>query len=78
MPKPHKYRDVIKKLKKYDKNFIFYTNRAKGSERMVYHPNINGKAESFPIKCHGENTEIYKGVLGSIIRRFNLPKDIFN
>ena len=31
---------------------------------MIYHPSINGRPESFPVKCHGENTELRKGYLG--------------
>ncbi len=77
MPKAHKYRNVIKKLKKYDSRFEIYINRAKGSERMIYHPDIKGNAKSFPITCHGNNTEIGKGMLKSIIRRFELPEKIF-
>ena len=39
---------------------------------MIYHPDINGKPASYPVKCHGENTEIRKGTLADIKRRFNL------
>ncbi len=76
MAKSYKFRELVKKLREYDTHFEFWTNRAKGSERMIYHPDINGRAESFPVKCHGENTELRKGVISSIIRRFNLPKDL--
>jgi hypothetical protein len=43
---------------------------------MIYHPDVNGRPESFPVKCHGENTELRKGVIAGIVRRFNLPKDL--
>ena len=49
---------------------------AKGSERMIYHPDIDGRPESHPVKCHSENQELRKGVISSIIRRFKLPKDL--
>ncbi len=78
MPKPHKADDVIRKLRKHDKRFEIYTNRGKGSERMIYHPDINGKPESYPFKYHGGGTELAKGTLKAIIRRFNLPNDFFN
>lgn len=78
MPKPHKYRDVIKKLRKYDKGFKINSKRGKGSERVLSHEDINGSAECFPISCHGEGTEIGKGMLSAIIRRFNLPKNFFD
>ena len=76
MAKPHKYRELVKILRKYDSRFGFYANRAKGSERMIYHPDIDGRPESYPIKCHGQNTELSKGVIKSIIRRFKLPDDL--
>lgn len=76
MPKPYKFRELVRILKKHDPRFEFWESRAKGSERMIYHPNINGRPESFPLKYHGENTELRKGVISAIIRRFNLPKDL--
>ena len=77
MPSPKKYRDVIRILLKHDRRFEVHVNRAKGSERMIYHPDVNGQAASFPVKCHGEGTELRKGVISAIIRRFDLPKDLF-
>ncbi len=79
MPKPKKLRQVKKLLKDHDKKFEFWDNRGKGSEQMIYHPSAaTGRSESFPIKCHGEGTEIGKGCLADLIRRFGLPKDIFD
>jgi hypothetical protein len=77
MANPLTFREVVEKLKKYDKDFEIYGNRAKESERMIYHPNIDGRSESFPMKCHREGAELRKGVLSVIIRRFSLPRDIF-
>ena len=76
MPKPHKYRELVRILRKHDKRFEFFENRAKGSERVIYHPDINGSARSYPVKCHGENTELSKGVIGKIASRFSLPKNL--
>jgi hypothetical protein len=76
MPKPYKFRELVKILKKYDARFEVWENRAKGSERMIYHPDIAGRPESFPVKCHGDNTELRKGIISGIIRRFNLPRDL--
>ncbi len=45
---------------------------------MVYHPNISGKAKSMPVKHHGDGTELGRGVLSALIRRFELPTDIFS
>jgi hypothetical protein len=76
MAKPYKFRKLVKKLKKHDPRFEIYVNRGKGSERIIYHPDVNGRPASHPVKCHGENTELRKGVISSIIRRFDLPKDL--
>jgi hypothetical protein len=77
MPKPRTYREVVRILRRYDPRFEFWESRGKGSERIIYHPDINGRPESFPVKCHGEGTELRKGVVSGIIRRFDLPKDLF-
>lgn len=66
------FRTLKKKLTEIDSDFYFSSNRGKGSERIIYHPNINGRKESYPIKCHGEGNEIPKGTLGAIKRRFKL------
>lgn len=74
MAKTYTFRTLVKALKKYDKKFEFLENRGKGSERVIFHPDISGRPESYPIKCHGEGTEIRKGHISAIKRRFNLPK----
>jgi predicted RNA binding protein YcfA (HicA-like mRNA interferase family) len=76
MARPYKYRELVKALKKYDKRFEFLERRGKGSHRMIYHPDINGRSQSFPVKHHGDNTELRKGVISAIIRRFELPEDL--
>ena len=76
MPKPYKYRELRKTLLAYDSRFEFWEHRGKGSERIIYHPDIDGRSESFPVKCHGEGTELRKGVIAAIIRRFRLPAGV--
>jgi hypothetical protein len=73
MPRLYKYRELVKALRSHDPRFEFFENRGKGSERMIFHPDIDGRPESFPVKCHGEGTELRKGVISGIIRRFKLP-----
>jgi predicted RNA binding protein YcfA (HicA-like mRNA interferase family) len=73
MGRPRKYREVVKILRKHDSRFEFWEDRGKGSERIIYHPDINGRPASIPVKCHGEGTELRKGIISAIIRRFNLP-----
>ena len=73
---PHKFRELVKILHKHDRRFEFKENRGQGNERMIYHPDINGRSESYPVKCHGENTELSVGVIRDIIRRFKLPNNL--
>lgn len=74
--KVYTFRELVKVLRKHDKQFEIYTNQGKGSERVIYHPDINGRPESYPIKCHGESTEVRRGHIAAIERRFKLPKDL--
>jgi predicted RNA binding protein YcfA (HicA-like mRNA interferase family) len=76
MPRTYKFRELVKALRSYDSRFMVYENRGKGSERMIYHPDIDGRPESFPVKCHGEGTQIPKGIISGIIRRFKLPAGV--
>jgi len=76
MSKPYKFRELVKALRDYDPRFEVFQRRGKGSERIIYHPDIEGRAESHPVKCHGEGTELRKGVISSITRRFKLPKNL--
>lgn len=77
MPKVLKVRELIKKLRDYDERFEFWTRRGKGSELMIYHPDINGRTASFPIKCHGKGDEVDKGYYPGLVRRFKLPSKLF-
>jgi len=42
---------------------------------MIYHPDVNGRAESFPLP--GRN-EVFPAYLKGIIKRFDLPNDFFD
>ena len=72
MPKPKRlnYRELVRKLKKY--NIIVITKRAKGSERMLYHISTRN---DYPIKYRGKNYVYSIGTLKAIQRRFSLPDD---
>ena len=76
MPKPYKYRELVQALRRHDPRFEFWVNRGKGSERIIFHPDVNGRPESLPVKCHGESTELRKGVISAVVRRFKLPKGV--
>ena len=43
---------------------------------MIYHPDIDGHPRSCPVTYH-KGKDVGKGLLKAIIRRFNLPPDIF-
>jgi predicted RNA binding protein YcfA (HicA-like mRNA interferase family) len=76
MPRPKKPQDVFRILREHDPRFEVFEKRGKGSERMIKHPNINGRKECYPITFH-KGQDIGKGMLKAIIRRFALPSDIF-
>src|SRR5205085_1371336 len=76
VPKPQKPDDVFRILRRHDPRFEIFKNRGKGSHRLIYHPDINGRACSTPMTYH-KGKDVQKGLLKAIIRRFNLPSDIF-
>lgn len=78
MPSPRTFAEVVSRLLKYDKRFEVNARRGKGSHRMLVHPNIDGQKQCFPLKFHGNSTQYPAGTLNAIIRRFNLPRDIFD
>ncbi len=61
MPRPVNYRKLVKALRDYDPDFAINERRGKGSHRMISHPDINGRPECYPVKCHGNNTELRLG-----------------
>lgn len=63
-------------LEGHDDRFRFHSRKGKGSHQMIEHPDIDGKRASIPLPCH-KGKDVRPGVLNSIIRRFNLPKDFF-
>ena len=77
MANPHSFRDMWRKLRKFDKQFEIHKQRGKGSHRMLSHPNVNGEKAYYPVVCHNEGAEISPVYLKVIIRRFDLPDDFF-
>lgn len=76
--KPCKFRDLVKKLKAHDKRFTIYAPPGGGSHYEIYHPDIGGKAASFPVPYHGANRDVKVGYLNRIVDRFQLPKKFFD
>ena len=75
--RPISYSKLFKLLGKHDKGFRIHKDRGKGSHRMLVHIGIDGKRRQFPIPFHGTNSDIPRIVLQGIIKRFDLPRDIF-
>lgn len=78
MPKPVRYKKLIRALRRQDSRFQVLPRRGKGSHRMIVHPDVNGKAESYPLKVHGKNPEIDGCYVRDLKKRFNLPENIFD
>lgn len=74
--KVYKYRELLKALRKYDKRFQEHKERGKGSHRFIYHPDVNGREESYPVPCHNEGDDVNPAYVKVIARRFNLPEDL--
>lgn len=53
--------------------------RGKGSERILLKPDSPGSQQGpqYPIKYHGEGTELSVPVIIAILRRFNIDPDTF-
>ncbi len=71
MAKPLELRKVIKVLKKYG---IVYV-KAKGRHPKFYDPETH---KNYPIKSHGKKTLILSYALEDLIKKFDLPADIFD
>jgi hypothetical protein len=70
MPKALELRKVIKIVKPYQIEFHHNTG-GKHSGKF-----INGN-KSFPVKTHGQKTMILPYALNGLIKKFQLPSDVF-
>jgi predicted RNA binding protein YcfA (HicA-like mRNA interferase family) len=73
--RPLRYRELYKKLRKF--GVIEKSGRGKGSERILYHPDINGRPKFTVVKCHGEGVELSKQVVRIVRDTFNISKKQF-
>jgi hypothetical protein len=82
-PHPLKYRELLLKLNNF--GIIEHPNskRGKGSERILIlvvnwdSKNKKYHGPQYPIKCHGDGTEIYKPVISKILSYFGISSDTF-
>lgn len=75
--RPLKYRELFEKLKPYGIQVM--AKRGKGSEFILLKPVSPGSKQGlqFPIKHHGDGTEIYIPVITAVLRRFNINPEEF-
>lgn len=71
MPKPLELRQVIKILKKF--GIIYMTG--KGRHPKFYDPEAG---KSYPVKSHGKKTLVLPYALEDMIKKFDLPADVFD
>ena len=72
--KPYKLRALLKKLKSYGIVQTVRKDRGKGSEIVLVKPQSpkSMKGPQYPIKNHGQGTEISIPVINAICRRFGI------
>lgn len=71
MPKPLELRKVQRVLRRY--GIIYVTG--KGRHPKFYDPETN---VSYPIKSHGKKTLILSYALEDLIKKFDLPANVFD
>jgi len=76
--RPLKLRELLQKLKHYGVTTMT-RSRGKGSEIILLKPVAPGSAKGpqFPIKNHGEGTQIHGQVIKALLRRFDIDEDEF-
>ncbi|MBW2106911.1 MAG: type II toxin-antitoxin system HicA family toxin [Deltaproteobacteria bacterium] len=71
MPKPLELRKVVKILKKF--GIIYVTG--KGRHPKFYDPEAG---KSYPVKSHGKKTLVLPYALEDMIKKFDLPANVFD
>jgi predicted RNA binding protein YcfA (HicA-like mRNA interferase family) len=71
MPKPLELRKVIQRLRDY--GIVYATG--KGRHPKFYDPDTK---KSYPVKSHGKKTIILSYALEDMIKKFDLPADVFD
>lgn len=78
---PLKLRQLLKRLKPYGIEVLQRkgSNPGKGSELILIKPNSPGsrKGPQYPIKSHGQGTEIYTPVIDKLLDHFGIDKKEF-
>jgi len=78
MPKkPLKFRELLDKLKPY--NVVCISKRGKSSEIILLKPESPGSKRGlqYPVKHHGDGTELSIPVIKAVLRRFGINPEEF-
>lgn len=70
-----KFRDLRRALRNHDRRFEIREQQGKGSHRIIFHPDVDGRPEKYPVPFHGNNTDLKPGWISGLRRRFGLPDD---
>jgi hypothetical protein len=75
--RPFTVRELLKKLKPY--GIILLEKRGKGSEKILLKPKEEGSKQGaqYPIKDHGDGTELSIPVVNAVLRRFSIDEKKF-
>ena len=71
MPKSLELRKVVKILKRFGITYV----TGKGRHPKFYDPEAG---KSYPVKSHGKKTLVLPYALEDMIKKFDLPADIFD
>ena len=71
MPKSLELRKVVKILKRFGITYV----TGKGRHPKFYDPEAG---KSYPVKSHGKKTLVLTYALEDMIKKFDLPADIFD
>ena len=82
------YSLLIEILTRHDSRFVMSvaheivnkseTEKKELRHRMLHHPDINGRRRHLPVRYDGDDELISVRTLKAIVRRFELPSDIFD
>lgn len=82
------YSLLVEILTRHDSRFVMSIcheivdkNEAERKElrhRMLHHPDISGRKRHLPVRFYGDDELIPVRTLKAIVRRFDLPSDIFD
>jgi predicted RNA binding protein YcfA (HicA-like mRNA interferase family) len=71
MPKPLELRKVVRILKRFGITYV----TGKGRHPKFYDPETR---KSYPVKSHGKKTLVLAYALEDIVKKFDLPADVFD